>query len=65
MSDPQDSAEPLQELSPGMPRRHAEYRLADGQRPNFPPTNIGGYDELLAHFQPSGMQLPRSETPCP
>jgi hypothetical protein len=61
MIDPDDSAEPLQKLPPGMPRRYAEYRPADRQQPGPPPTNVGGYDELLAHFQSNGMQLPRSE----
>jgi hypothetical protein len=61
MIDPDDSAEPLQKLPPGMPRRYAEYRPADRQQPGPPPTNVGGYDELLAHFRTKGMQLPRSE----
>ncbi len=60
MKDPEDSAEPLQKLPPGMPRRYAEYRQADRQRPGPPPTTVGGYDELLAHFQSAGMPLPRS-----
>lgn len=60
MKDPEDSAEPLQKLPPGMPRRYAEYRPADRQQPGPPPTNVGGYDELLAHFQATGMPLPRS-----
>lgn len=60
MTDPDHPVEPLQKLPPGMPRRFAEYRPADMQAPAPPPTNVGGYDELLAHFQANGMQLPRS-----
>lgn len=60
MKDPEDSAEPLQQLPPGMPRRYAEYRPADRQPPGPPPTSVGGYDELLAHFHSAGMALPRS-----
>jgi hypothetical protein len=60
MSDAQDSAEPLQMLPPGMPRRYAEYRPVDRQQSSPPPTNVGGYDELIAHFRSNGMQLPRS-----
>ena len=60
MTDPQDPAEPLQELPPGMPRRFAEYRPVDRQQSSPPPTSVGGYDELLAHFHSNGMQLPRS-----
>lgn len=61
MTDPQDPAEPLQELPPGMPRRFAEYRPVDRQQSSPPPSNVGGYDELLAHFHSTGMQLPRSQ----
>jgi hypothetical protein len=61
MTDPQDPAEPLQELPPGMPRRFAEYRPVDRQQSSPLPTNVGGYDELLAHFHSNGMQLPRSQ----
>ena len=61
MIDPEGSAEPLQSLPPGMPRRYAEYRPAGWQQPGPPPTNVGGYDELLAHFHSTGMPLPRSE----
>jgi hypothetical protein len=60
MTDPEDSAEPLQKLPPGMPRRYAEYRPADRRPPSPPPTNVGGYDELLAHFHSTGVPLPRS-----
>lgn len=60
MDDPQDSAEPLQKLPPGMPRRYAEYRPVDGQQSGPLPTNVGGYDQLTAHFKSHGSQLPRS-----
>jgi hypothetical protein len=60
MTDAEDSAEPLQKLPPGIPRRYAEYRPADLQTSGPPPTNVGGYDELIAHFRTNGMQLPRS-----
>jgi hypothetical protein len=60
MSDPQDSAEPLQKLPPGIPRKYAEYQPVDLQQSTPTPTNVGGYDELIAHFRSMGMQLPRS-----
>ncbi|MBT2535633.1 hypothetical protein [Arthrobacter sp. ISL-69] len=60
MSDAEDSAEPLQMLPRGMPRRCAEYRPVDRRQSSPPPTNVGGYDELIAHFRSNGMQLPRS-----
>ena len=60
MSDPQDFAEPLQKLPTGMPRRYAEYRPVHRQQSTPPPTNVGGYDELTAHFESNGVQLPRS-----
>ncbi|WP_427175225.1 DUF6278 family protein [Arthrobacter sp. 92] len=61
MTDPQDPAAPLQGLPSGMPRRFAEYRPVDRQQSSPPPTNVGGYDELLAHFHSNGTQLPRSQ----
>jgi hypothetical protein len=60
MTDPEDSAEPLQRLPQGIPRRYADYRPVDLRVPGPPPTNVGGYDELLAHFRAHGMPLPRS-----
>jgi Family of unknown function (DUF6278) len=62
MSEPQDSAELLQNLPPGLPRRHAEYKPVDEASSSLvPPTNLGGYDELLAYFKARGHNLPRSD----
>lgn len=62
MSDQQDSAEPLQSLPPGLPRRYAEYKPVDEDRSSLvPPTNVGGYDELLAFCSGRGLRLPRSD----
>jgi hypothetical protein len=61
MTEPQDSAEPQQKLPAGLPRRYAEYRPVDAVASAAPPTNVGGYDELLAYFQARGKPLPRSE----
>ncbi|WP_426998467.1 hypothetical protein [Pseudarthrobacter sp. N5] len=54
MSEPQDSAEPLQNLPPGLPPDEARSSLV-------PPTNVGGYDELLAYCDTRGLRLPRSD----
>jgi hypothetical protein len=59
MSDPEDSAEPLQKLPAGMPRRFAEYKPVTSGIAGPPPTNVGGYDELLNYFQERGHALPR------
>lgn len=59
MSVPEDSAEPLQKLPAGMPRRYAEYKPVTSGLPVPPPTNVGGYDELLNYFQERGHALPR------
>lgn len=62
MSEPQDSAEPLQNLPAGLPRRYAEYKPVDEAFSSLvPPTNVGGYDELLAYFNARGHKLPRSD----
>lgn len=64
MTNPGRSEEPLQQLPAGLPRRYAEYKAeykqvqAAATAP--PPTNVGGYDELLAHFHSLGQELPRS-----
>jgi hypothetical protein len=60
MTDRGDSDEPLQRLPAGLPRRYAEYKPAPAA-PAIPPTNVGGYDELLAHFRSLGKKLPRSK----
>jgi Family of unknown function (DUF6278) len=54
-----DSAEPLQMLPEGMPRRYAEYRPVIPGNAAPPPPNVGGYDELLDYFQERGQALPR------
>lgn len=61
MSDPEESAEPLQRLPAGMPRRSAEYKPADLAVSVLPPTNVGGYDELLNDFHAKDHPLPRTE----
>jgi hypothetical protein len=61
MSDPEDSVKPLQRLPAGMPRRYAEYKPADPDVSAPPPTNVGGYDDLLNFFQARGLTLPRTE----
>jgi hypothetical protein len=60
MTDSGPSKEPLQELPAGIPRRYAEYKPVQGAAPP-PPTNVGGYDELLAYFRSLGEELPRSK----
>ena len=59
MSDRDYSDEPLQSLPPAMARRYAEYKSATGN-PSPPPTNVGGYDELLNYCRGKGVALPRS-----
>jgi hypothetical protein len=59
MSDQADNEEPLQSLPPGMARRYAEYRPATPE-PLPPPTNVGGYDDLLEYCRLKGMSLARS-----
>jgi hypothetical protein len=59
MSIPEDSDEPLQGLPAGMPRRYTEYKAVTSDAVLPPPTNVGGYDELLSYFQERGQTLPR------
>jgi hypothetical protein len=59
MSMPEDPDEPLQKLPAGMPRRYAEYKPVTSDAVVPPPTNVGGYDELLSYFQERGQTLPR------
>jgi hypothetical protein len=59
MPDRNEAEEPLQALPPGMARRYAEYKPATDE-PSPPPTNVGGYDELLNYVRGKGMALPRS-----
>lgn len=54
-----DSAEPLQKLPQGMPRRYAAYKAVIPGSAGPLPTNVGGYDELLDYFQERGQALPR------
>lgn len=60
MSDPDENEEPLQSLPPGMARRYAEYRPATPGQPLPPPTNVGGYDDLLGYCRLKGLSLARS-----
>lgn len=59
MSGPEDPDEPLQKLPAGMPRRYAEYKSVTSDAVLPPPTNVGGYNELLSCFQERGQTLPR------
>lgn len=59
MSSPEDPDEPLQKLPAGMPRRYAEYKPVTSNAVLLPPTNVGGYDDLLSNFQERGQTLPR------
>lgn len=59
MSSPEDPEEPLQKLPAGMPRRYAEYKPVTSDSVLPPPTNVGGYDELLNFFQERGQRLSR------
>jgi len=58
MSHMSSSEEPLQELPAGMPRRYAEYKPVTSDAVP-PPTNVGGYDDLLSYFQARGQRLLR------
>ncbi|MBD1544454.1 hypothetical protein G9E11_19865 [Arthrobacter sp. IA7] len=60
MSIPEDPAEHLQKLPEGMPIRYAEYRPVPSDAVEPPPTNVGGYEELLGYFQQRGQPLPRT-----
>jgi hypothetical protein len=61
MTDAGDSEEPLQQLPAGLPRRYAEYKPVREAAPAPPLVNVGGYDELVAHFHSTGIELPRSK----
>jgi hypothetical protein len=62
MSEPGElSDEHLQRLPPGLPRRYAEYKQLQEGPPAPPPTNVGGYDALLAYFRSRGEELSRSK----
>ncbi|MDJ0458209.1 hypothetical protein PUN71_013465 [Arthrobacter sp. NQ7] len=50
MGAAKDSAEPLQKLPQGMPRRYAAYKPVIPGSAGPLPTNVGGYDELLDYF---------------
>lgn len=60
MSDPDENEEPLQSLPPGMARRYAGYRPETPGGPLPPPTNVGGYDDLLEYCRLKGLSLARS-----
>jgi hypothetical protein len=60
MSVPEDPAWPPQKLPAGMPRRFAEYKPVTSDAGKPPPTNVGGYEELLDCFQQRGQALPRT-----
>jgi hypothetical protein len=60
MSIPEDPDEPLQKLPAGIPRRYAQYKPVSSDAVVPPPTNVGGYDELLSYFQERGQTLPRT-----
>lgn len=59
MPDRDDTDEPLQSLPPGMARRYAEYKPAT-YNSSPPPTNGGGYDELLNYCRGKDAALHRS-----
>jgi hypothetical protein len=59
MITPDDSAEPLQKLPAGMPRRYAEYKPASTES-SAPLTNVGGYEDLLKYLRGRGQTLPRT-----
>lgn len=62
MSEPGELfGERLQRLPPGLPRRYAEYKPVQEGPPVPPPTNVGGYDSLLAYFHSRGEELSRSK----
>jgi hypothetical protein len=60
MNTTEDPDEPVEELPAGMPRRYAEYKPVTSDAVLPPPTNVGGYDELLSYFQERGQTLPRT-----
>ena len=60
MSRQEDPAEPLEVLPAGMPKRYAEYTPVDSAAAVRPPTNVGGFDELVSYFQERGHSLERS-----
>ncbi|MFJ6281247.1 DUF6278 family protein [Arthrobacter subterraneus] len=60
MSDPDEIAEPLQSLPAGMARRYAEYMPVNPEEPKPPPTNVGGYDDLLEFCRSKGLSISRS-----
>lgn len=62
MTDPDHVKEPLQRLPPGIPRQYAEYKPASTADTAPPPTNVGGYEELLVYFQARGQELARSRS---
>ncbi|MDP9696044.1 UNVERIFIED_ORG: hypothetical protein J2X79_003622 [Arthrobacter globiformis] len=65
MSIPEDPDEPLQKLPAGMPRWYAEYKPVTSDAVEPPPTNVGGYDELLNYFHRRRQTLPRkAESLC-
>lgn len=60
MCHPDGIDEPLQSLPPGMARKYAEYRPVIPGEIKPPPTNVGGYDELLELCRKKGLSIPRS-----
>jgi hypothetical protein len=60
MPDRDETDESLQSLPPGMPRRYAEYKPVGPGKPSPPPTNVGGYDDLLNYCRGKGLSLSRS-----
>ena len=61
MTDPVPSREPLQELPAGIARYYADYKPVRNSAPVPRPTNVGGYDELLAYVRSGGDELPRTK----
>lgn len=57
MTNSGHSEEPLEQLPAGLPRKYAEYKPVLTTTPVPPPTNVGGYDELLAYFHSLGHEL--------
>jgi Family of unknown function (DUF6278) len=56
------SKEPLQNLPSGVPRGYAPYKPLEESTPTLThPTNVGGYEELVAYFDSRGDELVRSE----
>ncbi|MFF5791272.1 DUF6278 family protein [Paeniglutamicibacter sp. NPDC012692] len=60
MNDPFEPAEPLPRLPAPPPRYFGEYKPVDPTDTAPPPTNVGGYDELLQYFRVRGQELPRT-----